>query len=70
MAKKNEPCSICEEYIDGVDCALDGCPVFEMKEENKKLKKTVSSLRGKIRSMESAASWDEEIRRGQVQGMW
>ena len=70
MAKKNEPCSICEAYIDGVECANSGCPVYEMKEENKRLKKTISSLRSKIRKMESDASWDEDYRRGQVQGMW
>lgn len=31
---------------------------------------TVASLRRKIDRMKSAASWDEDIRRGQVQGMW
>lgn len=31
--------------------------------ENKRLK-------NKIRDMKSSASWDEDIRRGQVQGMW
>lgn len=39
-------------------------------EENKRLKHTASSLRSKIRKLESDASWDEDYRRGQVQGMW
>lgn len=31
---------------------------------------TTASLRRKIDRMKSAASWDEDIQRGQVQGMW
>ena len=38
--------------------------------ENEKLKKKVASLQSKISLMKSSASWDEDIRRGQVQGMW
>lgn len=70
MEKRNEPCSICEAYIEGVECENDGCHVYEMKQENKRLKRTVSSLRSKISKMKSDASWDEDYRRGQVQGMW
>ena len=70
MTKKNEPCSICEAYIEGVECANDGCPVYKMKQENKRLKRTVSSLRSQISKMKSDASWEEDYRRGQVQGMW
>ena len=36
--RDNEPCSICEEYIDGVICDKDRCPVGIMKKENKRLK--------------------------------
>lgn len=28
-----EPCSICEEYIEGVICDKDKCPVWKMKKE-------------------------------------
>lgn len=42
----------------------------ELQAENCKLKNQVWSLRKKIREMKSDASWEEDIRRGQVQGMW
>ena len=32
-----EPCSICEEYIEGVICDKDKCPVGKMKSENEDL---------------------------------
>ena len=67
---RNEPCIICEAYIAGVECENDKCPIFEMKRENKRLQKTVWSLRSQISKMKSDASWDDDIRRGQVQGMW
>lgn len=67
---RNEPCTICEAYIAGVECENDKCPIFEMKRENKRLQKTVWSLRSQISKMKSDASWDDDIRRGQVQGMW
>lgn len=67
---RNEPCTICEDYIAGVECENDKCPIFEMKRENKRLQKTVWSLRSQISKMKSDASWDDDIRRGQVQGMW
>lgn len=37
--------------------------IEELTAENKRLK-------SKIRDMKSSASWDEDIQRGQVQGMW
>lgn len=37
--------------------------IEELTAENKRLKR-------KIRDIKSSASWDEDIRRGQVQGMW
>lgn len=42
----------------------------KLQEENTKLKNKVWSLKKKLREMKSDASWDEDIRRGQVQGMW
>ena len=39
MAAKYEPCSICEEYIEGVACTKDQCPVAKMKAENERLEK-------------------------------
>ena len=42
----------------------------ELQAENCKLKNQVWSLKKKIKDMKSDASWDEDIRRGQVQGMW
>lgn len=41
-----------------------------LQEENTKLKNKVRSLKKKIRDMKSDASWDEDIRCRQVQGMW
>ena len=37
MAAKYEPCSICEEYIEGVACTKDQCPVAKMKAEIERL---------------------------------
>lgn len=70
VAKKNDPCSICKNYMVGVACQNEACPVFEMKVENLRLKKTIYNLRSQINKMKSDASWDDDIRRGQVQGMW
>lgn len=42
----------------------------ELQAENCKLKNQVWSLKKKIKEMKSDASWDEDIRRGQAQGMW
>lgn len=42
----------------------------ELQAENCKLKNQVRLLKKKIKDMKSDASWDEDIRRGQVQGMW
>lgn len=73
MRKTDDPCSICENYSaeDGFMCDFgENCPVAVMKRQNKLLINTVESLRRKINRMKSDASWDDEIRRGQVQGMW
>ena len=73
MNKFNDPCSICENYgaDDDFECHLiDNCPVAAMKRRNDMLIREVSSLKRRISRMKSDASWDEEIRRGQVQGMW
>ena len=39
MNEKYEPCSICEEYIEGVICDKDKCPVGKMKKELDRLQK-------------------------------
>ena len=44
--------------------------LLEAADAIEKLKKQNTDLRSKIRRMKSDASWDEDIRRGQVQGMW
>ena len=45
MANKNEPCAICEDYIKGIKCENDKCPVAKMKAENKRLKKRVDAFK-------------------------
>ena len=73
MRKTDDPCSICENYSaeDGFMCDFnENCPVAVMKRQNELLISTVASLRRRIDRMKSDASWDDEIRRGQVQGMW
>lgn len=70
MAEKKDPCIVCAFYRAEIPCKMDNCPVHQMKEENKQLKEKVSKLRDKISRMKADASWDEDIRRGQVQGMW
>lgn len=37
MCTKNEPCLICEKYMDGVVCHEEKCPVAIMKAENETL---------------------------------
>lgn len=49
----NEPCSICELWMDGIKCENDTCPVAVMKRENAELKARVSRL-------EYDAEWDLE----------
>ena len=73
MRKTDDPCSICKNYSaeDGFMCNFNkNCPVAVMKRQNELLISTVASLRRKIDRMKSDASWDEDIQRGQVQGMW
>lgn len=73
MRKIDDPCSICEKYSaeDGFLCDFnENCPVAIMKHQNELLISTVASLRRKIDRMKFDASWDDEIRHGQVQGMW
>ena len=71
--KNDDPCSICENYSADKDFECDfneNCPVAVMKRQNERLISTVASLRRRIDRMKSEASWDDDIRRGQVQGMW
>ena len=73
MKKNDDPCSICENYSAEKDfeCEFnENCPVAVMKRQNEILISSVASLRRRIDRMKSDASWDEDIRRGQVQGMW
>ena len=73
MKKTDDPCSICENYSaeSGFICDFDeNCPVAVMKRRNEILISNVASLRRRIDRMKSEASWDDDIRRGQVQGMW
>lgn len=39
MANKNEPCAICEDYIKGIKCENDKCPVAKMKAEKQAIEK-------------------------------
>ena len=73
MKKNDDPCSICENYSAEKDfeCELtENCPVAVMKRRNEILISSVASLRRRLDRMKSEASWDDDIRRGQVQGMW
>lgn len=73
MKKTDDPCSICENYIAEKDfeCEFnENCPVAVMKRRNEILISNVASLRRRLDRMKSDASWDDDIRRGQVQGMW
>lgn len=73
MKKTDDPCSICENYSAEKDfeCEFnENCPVAVMKRRNEILISNVASLRRRLDKMKSDASWDEDIRRGQVQGMW
>ena len=73
MRKTDDPCTICKNYSaeDGFVCNFnENCPVADMKRKNERLNNEVSILRRRINRMKSDARWDDEIRRGQVQGMW
>ena len=72
MKKNDDPCSICENYSAEKDfeCEFnENCPVAVMKRQNEVLIRSVTSLRRRLDRMKSDASWDDDIRRGQVQGM-
>ena len=44
--------------------------ISKMQKENQRLTEKVEALQKQIRNSKSSKSWDEEIRLGQVQGMW
>lgn len=44
MNTKNEPCSICEKYMDGVACDEHECPVAIMKAEIERYKSVLPYL--------------------------
>ena len=70
MSEHKDPCSICENWINGQDCENKNCPVYRLKEENKGLVTQISSLQKKIAKLESDAAWDRDIKYGNVHGMW
>lgn len=45
MKNTKEPCVICENYMKGVKCQNDTCPVAMMKAENERMRKEISDLR-------------------------
>ncbi len=62
MSRYKEPCSICENWIKGVECSQSKCPVYKMKQENQRLRKEVADLKAELSQMESDAGWDFENR--------
>lgn len=68
MTHKNDnPCSICENYINGVVCDSKECPVYRMKCENKRLRRTITNLKNSMTYMVNPNS----IFSGQSEmGMW
>lgn len=59
MPKYIEPCEICEEYIKGVICDKDKCPVAKVKAENARLRKEISNLKLEMSYMKSPNRiWD------------
>lgn len=51
MVAKYEPCSICEEYIEGIACTKNQCPVAKMKAENERLRKKNKHLKNLIKKL-------------------
>ena len=52
MSDKYEPCSICEEYIEGVICDKDKCPVGRMKKEFERLKAEIRNTDNALVSLD------------------
>lgn len=52
-----EPCEICENFIKGVKCSNDMCPVGLMKIENRTLKNEVAKLEKKISELKNEISY-------------
>ena len=42
----------------------------KMQAQNNTLIEKVAALKKRVAELENAAAWDEDYRRGQVQGMW
>ncbi len=59
MNDKYEPCSICEEYIEGVICDKDKCPVAKMKAENIALNRRAIPSSGHILKVGNALLFAE-----------
>lgn len=60
MADLN-PCVICEEYMKGVMCRKQMCPVALMKAENKRLKEEISKLKWEMSYMVAPNSRDANM---------
>lgn len=52
MNTKYEPCSICEQYIEGVVCTYDKCPVAKMKAEIEEHKSEISILKDSNKNLQ------------------
>lgn len=66
MNDKYEPCSICEEYIEGVICNKDKCPVGRIKKEiqtakAEAIKEFAERLKEKAEYHENGEGWEGYI---------
>lgn len=61
MKKKYEPCAICEEYIEGVDCTMDQCPVAKLKAENERLNHIRAELSKEIDKLRDMVAQNEGV---------
>lgn len=71
MNNKYEPCSICEEYIEGVVCTQDKCPVAKMKVENDRLKKDNEYIlmQHKFQRRPSGDCWNDVIEKAKAEAI-
>lgn len=53
MNTKYEPCAICEEWIEGVICDKDKCPISIIKKENENLKAMIYNLSEDLKEYKS-----------------
>ena len=71
MNTKYEPCSICEQYIEGVVCTQDECPVAKMKVENDRLKKDNEYIlmQHKFQRRPSGDCWNDVIEKAKSEAI-